>query len=83
MVTSGKNVKAIHPQFDAICRIPGRGVSVSGIAPTESGFDFYSRFFTPKIGVNEVITENYDYNIHPILVQFFFLPLIWNEYEGR
>ncbi|RHN79692.1 putative trans-2,3-dihydro-3-hydroxyanthranilate isomerase [Medicago truncatula] len=53
VVTSGKNVKAIHPQFDAICRIPRRGVSVSGIAPSESGFDFYSRFFAPKIGVNE------------------------------
>ncbi|CAK7326017.1 unnamed protein product [Dovyalis caffra] len=29
------------------------GVIVSGVAPPESGFDFYSRFFCPKFGINE------------------------------
>ena len=45
----------VEPQFDAISKCPGRGVIVSGVAPPGSGFDFYSRFFCPKDGVNEVI----------------------------
>jgi predicted PhzF superfamily epimerase YddE/YHI9 len=47
-------VTEVQPQLDAIAKLPGRGVIVTGIAPTESGFDFYSRFFAPKYGINEV-----------------------------
>ncbi|XP_027366928.1 uncharacterized protein LOC113873133 [Abrus precatorius] len=53
VVTSGKNVTEVEPHFDAIAKCPGRGIIVSGIAPPDSGFDFYSRFFCPKDGVNE------------------------------
>ncbi|KEH42132.1 putative trans-2,3-dihydro-3-hydroxyanthranilate isomerase [Medicago truncatula] len=53
VVTSGKNVLEVQPQFDALAKLSGRGVSVTGIAPPESGFDFYSRFFSPKFGINE------------------------------
>ncbi|GAU40771.1 hypothetical protein TSUD_26510 [Trifolium subterraneum] len=53
VVTSGQNVTEVQPNFDAIVKFPGRGVIVTGIAPPESGFDFYSRFFCPKYGVNE------------------------------
>ncbi|ESW16613.1 hypothetical protein PHAVU_007G170600 [Phaseolus vulgaris] len=53
VVTSGENVTEIKPQFDAIAKCPGRGIIVSGIAPPGSGFDFYSRFFSPKFGINE------------------------------
>ncbi|TKY52606.1 catalytic protein [Spatholobus suberectus] len=53
VVTSGENVTEVRPQFDAISKCPGRGIIVSGIAPPGSGFDFYSRFFCPKAGVNE------------------------------
>ncbi|KAK7393550.1 hypothetical protein VNO78_22108 [Psophocarpus tetragonolobus] len=53
VVTSGENVTEVEPQFDAISKCPGRGIIVSGIAPAGSGFDFYSRFFCPKDGVNE------------------------------
>ncbi|XP_045819155.1 uncharacterized isomerase BH0283-like [Trifolium pratense] len=53
VVTSGKNVTEVQPQLDAISKLPGRGVTVTGIAPPESGFDFYSRFFAPKYGINE------------------------------
>ncbi|KAK7277654.1 hypothetical protein RJT34_22669 [Clitoria ternatea] len=52
-VKCGKNVTEIQPQFDAIAKWPGRGVIISGIAPPGSGFDFYSRFFCPKDGVDE------------------------------
>lgn len=53
VVESAKNVTEVQPHFDAIFKLPVRGVSVSGVAPPESGFDFYSRFFCPKIGINE------------------------------
>ncbi|XP_061346598.1 uncharacterized protein LOC133292224 [Gastrolobium bilobum] len=52
-VTSGKIVTEVQPQLDAIVKCPGRGIIVSGIAPPGSGFDFYSRFFCPKFGINE------------------------------
>ncbi|XP_019441832.1 PREDICTED: uncharacterized protein LOC109346624 isoform X1 [Lupinus angustifolius] len=53
VVTSGSTVTELQPQLDAIVKCPGRGIIVSAIAPPESGFDFYSRFFCPKGGINE------------------------------
>ncbi|XP_014512701.1 uncharacterized protein LOC106771264 isoform X1 [Vigna radiata var. radiata] len=53
VVKSGENVTEVKPQLDAIVKCPGRGIIVSGIAPPGSGFDFYSRFFCPKFGINE------------------------------
>lgn len=53
VVTSGENVTEVQPQFDAIVKCPGMGIIVTGIAPPESGFDFYSRYFCPKHGINE------------------------------
>ncbi|XP_057426175.1 uncharacterized protein LOC130719574 [Lotus japonicus] len=52
-VTSGKDVIAVEPQPDAIVKCPGNGIIVSGMAPPDSGFDFYSRYFCPKFGINE------------------------------
>lgn len=54
MVESGRAVEELQPQLDAIVKCPGRGIIVSAIAPPGSGFDFCSRFFCPKYGVNEV-----------------------------
>ncbi|KAF5462611.1 hypothetical protein F2P56_018601 [Juglans regia] len=54
VLPSGESVVEIKPEFDAIRKCPGRGMIVSGAAPPGSGFDFYSRFFCPKLGVNEV-----------------------------
>ncbi|RDX79291.1 hypothetical protein CR513_40302, partial [Mucuna pruriens] len=52
-VTSGKAITELQPQLDAIVKLPGRGLIVSGTAPPGSGFDLYSRFFCPKLGINE------------------------------
>ncbi|XP_054800987.1 uncharacterized protein LOC129305093 [Prosopis cineraria] len=52
-VTSGKSVIELKPQVDAIVKCPGRGLIVTSIAPSDSGFDFYSRFFCPENGINE------------------------------
>lgn len=54
ILPSGENVAELQPQFDAVLKCPGRGIIVSGAAPPESGFDYYSRFFCPKFRVNEV-----------------------------
>ncbi|KAF7804764.1 putative isomerase [Senna tora] len=53
ILTSGKSVAELKPQLDAIVKCPGRGIIVTGAAPSESGFDFYSRFFCPKFGISE------------------------------
>lgn len=54
MLPSGKAVMEIKPDIDEIRKCPGRGIMVTGVAPPESGFDFYSRFFCPKFGIDEV-----------------------------
>ncbi|XP_057964465.1 uncharacterized protein LOC131155395 [Malania oleifera] len=52
-LSSGKAVVDFQPQFDDIERCPGRGLIITGFAPPDSGFDFFSRFFCPKYGVRE------------------------------
>lgn len=55
MLPSAKAVTELKPQFDEILKCPGKGgILVSGAAPSESAFDFYSRYFCPKFGINEV-----------------------------
>ncbi|GKU86624.1 hypothetical protein SLEP1_g1126 [Rubroshorea leprosula] len=53
VLPSGKDVMELQPRFDAIQKCPGDGLIVSGIAAPESGFDFISRAFFPKLGINE------------------------------
>ncbi|XP_060181425.1 uncharacterized protein LOC132611028 [Lycium barbarum] len=53
LLPSGEAVVECQPQFDQIQNCPGRGMIITGPAPRGSGFDFYSRFFYPKLGVNE------------------------------
>ncbi|XP_010048729.2 uncharacterized isomerase BH0283 [Eucalyptus grandis] len=53
VIPSGKEVEEFQPQFDEIQRCPGRGIIITGSAQPDSGFDFVSRFFAPKLGVNE------------------------------
>ncbi|XP_024017373.1 uncharacterized protein LOC21407765 [Morus notabilis] len=53
VLPSAKSVAEIRPDFGAIEKCPGGGIIVTGIAPPESGFDFHSRFFAPKFGINE------------------------------
>ncbi|OIT25964.1 PREDICTED: uncharacterized protein LOC109215765 [Nicotiana attenuata] len=53
LLPSGEAVVECQPQFDQIQNIPGRGIIITGPAPQGSGFDFCSRFFCPKFGINE------------------------------
>lgn len=55
LLPSGKAVLDLLPQYDEIKKCPGtRGVIVTAVAPPESGYDFYSRFFCPTNGIGEV-----------------------------
>ncbi|GFP97840.1 isocitrate dehydrogenase [NAD] catalytic subunit 5 mitochondrial [Phtheirospermum japonicum] len=53
VLPSGEAVVETEPNFDEIRKFPGRGMIITGLAPTGSGFDFFSRFFCPKLGINE------------------------------
>ncbi|CAO2162083.1 unnamed protein product [Urochloa humidicola] len=52
-LSSGKEVADIIPNSHEIKKCSGRGVAVTGPAPYGSGFDFFTRFFCPKIGIDE------------------------------
>ncbi|KAI6680585.1 hypothetical protein NL676_034466, partial [Syzygium grande] len=53
VIPSGKEVEEFQPQFDEIQRCPGMGIIITGSAHPDSGFDFVSRVFYPKLGMNE------------------------------
>lgn len=50
---SGNTVEDFQPQIDEIQRSPASGILITGLAPPGSGFDFFSRYFCPKFGINE------------------------------
>ena len=51
-VESEDAVRRVTPDFAALARVDARGVIVTSRASTP-GFDFVSRFFAPRVGVNE------------------------------
>nr|XP_043610084.1 uncharacterized isomerase BH0283-like [Erigeron canadensis] len=53
VLPSAKEVVEFEPQINKIKEAPGTGIIITALAPNGSGFDFYSRFFGPKIGINE------------------------------
>ncbi|KAL2453919.1 Phenazine biosynthesis PhzC/PhzF protein [Abeliophyllum distichum] len=53
VLPSGNAVVEVEPQFDEIKNCPARGIIITGPAPAGSGYDFFSRFFCPKLGVDE------------------------------
>jgi len=52
LVTDASTVRALDPDFPALARVPARGVCVTA-AGDEPGVDFVSRFFAPRVGVDE------------------------------
>lgn len=53
VLPSAKEVIEFVPQINKIKEAPGRGIIITALAPNGSGFDFYSRFFCPKYGIDE------------------------------
>ena len=45
-------VRNLKPDFNALSELPCRGLCVTSVAKT-NGFDFVSRFFAPRIGIDE------------------------------
>lgn len=48
---SENEIKKFNPDFNAIINLPFRGVIIT--AKGDNEFDFVSRFFVPKLGINE------------------------------
>jgi PhzF family phenazine biosynthesis protein len=51
-VGSEKMVRSLRPNLALLREVPTRGVIVTGLA-SSPGFDFVSRFFAPRVGVDE------------------------------
>jgi PhzF family phenazine biosynthesis protein len=51
-VDSEESVRNIRPDFTLLKTVSVRGISVTSVA-TSPGYDFISRFFAPRVGVNE------------------------------
>lgn len=45
-----KNIQSLHPNFDILSRIDTKGIIVTSVGDK---VDFVSRFFAPRLGVNE------------------------------
>ncbi|PKA64831.1 hypothetical protein AXF42_Ash016862 [Apostasia shenzhenica] len=52
-LSSGKDLANIKPDFGELERCSGRGFIMTALAPPGTGFDFFTRFFCPKLGINE------------------------------
>jgi predicted PhzF superfamily epimerase YddE/YHI9 len=51
-VDNEETVRGLHPDHQALAKLPVRGVIVTAKATT-AGFDFVSRFFAPGSGITE------------------------------
>ncbi|CAL4915078.1 unnamed protein product [Urochloa decumbens] len=52
-VSSCDEVDNVCPNIAELVQCPGRGIAVTGPAPEGSSYDFVTRFFSPKYGINE------------------------------
>ncbi|CAM0880774.1 unnamed protein product [Alopecurus aequalis] len=52
-LSSAKEVVDIVPSIDEIKKLGCRGLILTGAASAGSGFDFFTRFFCPKFGIDE------------------------------
>ncbi|XP_006650221.1 uncharacterized isomerase BH0283-like [Oryza brachyantha] len=52
-LNSSEQVVNVQPNIAELVQCSGRGVAVTGPAPAGSRYDFFSRFFCPKYGLNE------------------------------
>lgn len=53
VLASTNAVTETQVDLEEVKKCPGRGVIITAAAPPDSGFDFFSRFFCPKYGINE------------------------------
>ncbi|KFK36633.1 hypothetical protein AALP_AA4G150100 [Arabis alpina] len=53
VLPSWESVIELQPKMDEISKCPGKLIIVTAAAPEGSDYDFCSRFFSPKLGVDE------------------------------
>ncbi|XP_021866378.1 uncharacterized protein [Spinacia oleracea] len=53
VLPSAKAVTDMRVDLEEVKKCPGRGLIISAAAPSGSEFDFFSRFFCPKYGIDE------------------------------
>jgi len=56
-VSSCDEVENVCPNIAELVQCPGRGIAITGPAREGSSYDFVTRFFSPKYGINEVIMQ--------------------------
>ncbi|KAJ0791253.1 putative phenazine biosynthesis PhzF protein [Helianthus annuus] len=78
-LSSAKELLELKPQIHKIKAAPGRGIVITARAPDGSGFDFYSRFFCPKYGIDEVILLRKNYKFCPLSLYHFSGGVLFNE----
>ncbi|TKV95409.1 hypothetical protein SEVIR_9G361400v4 [Setaria viridis] len=52
-VSSCDEVDNVRPNIAELVQCPGRGIAITGPAREGSSYDFVTRFFAPKYGINE------------------------------
>lgn len=70
---SGEVVAGLQPQFDELQKCAGVGVIITGTAAPGSGYDFFTRYFCPKLGINEVICLSmlmHKDSLYPLIFSF-------------
>ncbi|CAH2071879.1 unnamed protein product [Thlaspi arvense] len=53
VLSSWESVTQLQPRIDDLMKCPGKVMIVTAAAPEGSAFDFCSRLFAPKLGLNE------------------------------
>jgi len=69
VLSSWESVIEFQPRVDDIVKCPGKVMIVTAAAPQGSPFDFCSRLFAPKLGLNEVkkLTCNFVHGSNSLL----------------
>ncbi|XP_023640565.1 uncharacterized protein LOC17890207 isoform X2 [Capsella rubella] len=64
VLPSWEAVAQVQPRMDEMLKCPGKLIIVTAAAPEGSVYDFCSRFFSPKLGVDEASTRSGTVKVH-------------------
>lgn len=71
VLPSWESVKKLQPIRDDILKCPGKMLVVTAAAPPGSNYDFITRVFGPKIGVDEVKRSYVHLYLHLLMDRLF------------
>ncbi|KAL0787034.1 hypothetical protein Bca101_003280 [Brassica carinata] len=64
VLSSWESVAELQPRTDEIMKCPGKVMIVTAAAPEGSTYDFGSRLFAPKLGLNEASRRSGELKVH-------------------